>query len=229
MWKRRKTKLDATRRMFVNNGKKISINETEMLRFSGGQKDRTTVYFVTKTSSSPSKGKSEDNERFDDENEEKAVQTTKRRKSSKKQTTIAAKRSLSRSLVQPSELVENSPCHFQDQVADPDDCRGSSWKKSFFFQVRQILCFRLEISAFFSCNEEILVRNRCPDRQLFDEDNRQCSDFRKVFCDNRPTTEFEADPCKSEEKKSFRILSVIYHRIWVTDVFEWRKFDSDCH
>lgn len=59
--------------------------------------------------------------------------------------------------------------------------------------------FHYSILAYYTCKEDVITRIHCPDRQLFDEDNRLCNDYRKVFCANRPINERGTDPCKIDD------------------------------
>jgi len=57
-------------------------------------------------------------------------------------------------------------------------------------------CFFFYFEDYYTCKEDVIARVRCSDKQLFDEDNRVCADYRKVFCENRPVNERGIDPCK---------------------------------
>lgn len=61
----------------------------------------------------------------------------------------------------------------------------------------------MSFEDYYTCREDVIARVHCPDRQLFDEDNRICADYRKVFCETRPVNERDIDPCKNLDSFSF--------------------------
>lgn len=109
----------------------------------------------------------------DDFNFEKKTKTSKRRKITTTQPrTIATRGTRHRVTLPVTQLVENTQCTFQGNMPDPENCQN-----------------------YYTCREDVIARVHCPDRQLFDEDNRICADYRKVFCETRPVNERDIDPC----------------------------------
>ncbi len=59
--------------------------------------------------------------------------------------------------------------------------------------VCMLFYFRLE---YFYCKDNELRKDACYENQLFDEETKKCSDFRQVFCNDRPVNDKGKDPCK---------------------------------
>ncbi len=106
-------------------------------------------------------------------------------------TTVATKLARNRVTLPISALVENTDCTFQGNMPDPDNCQCKNLNGILIDNI--IFCFL----AYYTCKEDVITRTRCLDKQLFDEDNRLCNDYRKVFCGNRPINERGNDPCKN--------------------------------
>ena len=87
--------------------------------------------------------------------------------------------------------VENTPCTFQGNIADQNNCHGK--KEICDFQLNNLsFCF---CSAYFACKDGITTRFQCPDKHLFDEYLLSCNDYRKVVCGNRPIDRHRNNPC----------------------------------
>ena len=185
--------------------KRLNLSTIDcLLVHLGGQSEPVTNYVVTKTTTDPN----------DDEN----IEVTKKTRAAKKRKTTSTTRSvvfvtkLARNLVTLpiSALMENTECTFQGNMPDPDNCQGRTSQRLFS-------CSSLRL-AYYTCKDDVITRAHCPDRQLFDEDNRLCNDYRKVFCANRPINERGIDPCKT--KRIFHsIIKFEFHsfRYWSTE------------
>ena len=110
----------------------------------------------------------------------------KRKTTTTRPTTVVTKLARNRVTLHISAMVENTECTFQGNMPDPDNCQCKS--HSSYFYEHSSCCF---ILAYYTCREDVITRIHCPDRQLFDEDNRLSNDFRKVFCGNRPIMNVE--------------------------------------
>ena len=89
------------------------------------------------------------------------------------------------------DLVENTPCIFQGNIADQNNCHGK--KETSERQLNDFsFCFCL---AYFACKDGITARFQCPDKHLFDEYLLSCNDYRKVFCGNRPIDRHKNNRC----------------------------------
>ena len=157
----------------------------------GGQGETVTSYIVTKTTAD----QHDDDENFEVQKKTRAPK--KRKTTTTRPTTVVTKVARNRVTLPISALVENTECTFQGNMPDPDNCQCKSHLR--YFYEHSSYCF---ILAYYTCKEDVIARIHCPDRQLFDEDNRLCNDHRKVFCANRPINERGADPCKTHRFQS---------------------------
>ncbi|CAF1153435.1 unnamed protein product [Rotaria sp. Silwood1] len=137
-----------------------------------GQSESVTNYIVTKTTTLSHN----DDHENDDIEIKKKTRVSKNRKFTTKPATISTKLARNRVTLSMSELIENHDCTFQGNMPDLNNCQ-----------------------AYYTCKDDVIKRIHCPDKQLFDEDTRICSDYRKVFCANRPVNERDIDPCLSQQ------------------------------
>ena len=155
---------------------------------SGGQSDRLTTFAVTKTTAGAPESEAEV-----EEEEEKKTRSPKRRKLTTRPAPMVTKLAASRVTAPISELVENSACTFQGNMPDPDNCQCND---RYQHTPRNLSSF-LVLPAYYTCTDDAITRVHCPDKHLFDDDNRICNDYRKIFCGQRPTNERGNDPCET--------------------------------